>query len=330
MWHVTGQIKRLVALLTVACAGMIASAQDIHPIETRNHRAVTLAFLRLYPQTSVLPFGSKTWSTGITVANDLRRFGEGRSLVADEDYELVRLELGYRQGLRNGAEWGVQVPILSRGSGFLDSIIDWWHAHTLRWGQSIRDITARYRSVVQLPGEPVFGSATGLGDISFTFAKELDKTVVLNAAVKLPTGDAGKLLGSGGIDLGMSLNAKTSFGRRWYGFAQAGIVAQGHPKELIYARALVHQEALGLVWKPNSRDEWVLQWQGATTALQTGYPKDDAAERLVTFGFQRRLSDHKRLELFFSEDRDLFTGNFPEGANIGPDLTFGARLAWRF
>ena len=108
------------------------------------------------------------------------------------------------------------------------------------------------------------------------------------------------------------------------------MILQGAAPELEGERTLVHQEALALIYQPNSRDEWVLQWQGESSAVETGVSGSDATHRLVTFGYQRRLGTREFLQLYFSEDRDLFNGTWPEGANIGPDFTIGARWSRAF
>jgi hypothetical protein len=96
------------------------------------------------------------------------------------------------------------------------------------------------------------------------------------------------------------------------------------------ARGIVHQEGLALTWQPNMRDVFVAQWQGEASALSTGVAGSDATHRLITFGYRRRLSASQSVEGVFSEDRDLFSGTFPEGANIGPDFTAGLRWTVRF
>jgi len=231
--------------------------------------------------------------------------------------------------MRNDYEWSVEVPILVRGGGVQDPLIDWWHANILHWSDGLRNSTPFGRSVVNVPGSS-FGSASGLGDISGFLAKNLGHGLTLTAGLKIPTGNADQLLGSGNVDAGLYAQKAWSLGRRVYLHTQLGVVAQGKAKDLDSARGLVHQEGLALVWQVNSRDAWVGQWQGESSAVVTGVPESDATHRLITIGYKRKLSHTQILDLYFSEDRDLFSGNFPEGANIGPDFTMGARLNIRF
>lgn len=275
-----------------------------------------------------MKYRERAFQIGLVSANDFRRVSSGSGLVV-EDQETERLSFRYREGMRNDFEWSVEVPILSRGGGFQDPLIDWWHANILHWSDGLRNSTPFGRSVVDVPGSS-FGSATGLGDVSGFLAKRFAHGLTVTAGVKLPTGDAEKLLGSGNADAGLYAQKAWSLGRRFYFHAQFGFVAQGKAKELQSARGLVHQEGIALVWQPNGRDAWVGQWQGESSAVVTGVPESDATHRLITFGYQRRLSHSQMLSLYFSEDRDLFSGNFPEGSNIGPDFTMGAVLSFRF
>ena len=320
---------RWIALPLLIVAGSLAVAQDFGPIQTRNHRALSLSFLRFEPRSSLLGPGERRWEFSITSANDFR-FLDTVGGIVEEDYEVQRLGVTFRQGLKNGLEWSIEVPYLSRGGGFQDPIIDWWHANILHWNDSLRDSTKFGRSTIQIPGASFDGSADGIGDISLILSKPLAKGVVGSLGLKIPTGNAGDLLGSGAADAGAYVQGRLPIGRKLAIHAQLGFVVQGDAKEIPDSRPWVHQEGLGLVWQPNSRDAWIAQWQGEASASETGVSGSDATHRLITFGYKRKLSNKQMLELFFSEDRDLFNGSFPEGANVGPDFTMGVRVGVRF
>ncbi|MBC8063260.1 MAG: DUF3187 family protein [Chlorobia bacterium] len=319
---------RWIPVAPLLVCNVFALSQDFGPIATRNHRATSLAFLRFEPCPNLLSFGQRTWEASITSANDLRVEVNGSKIV-DEDYEVQRLALRYRQGLKRGMEWSVEVPILSRGGGFQDPLIDWWHANVLHWSDPTRDSAPIGRSSIRLPGGNSFGSASGLGDISVTLSKSLGG-IIGSIGLKIPTGNAGSLLGSGAFDAGFYLQLQRPILRKVSLHVQAGLVWQGEARELPDTRRWVHQEGFGLVWQPNSRDAWIAQWQGEASALELGVPGSDATHRMLTIGYRRKLSSKQMLDLYFSEDRDVFNGNFPEGANVGPDFTLGIRLGVKF
>ena len=117
------------------------------------------------------------------------------------DAETVNL--GLRGSVRLGG-WLLEadVPYITHSGGGLDGFIDDWHDFTgLPTGgreQAPRDrLLIRY----ERDGQAVIDlqqATGGLGDIQLGVARPVGQTVV-RMAVKLPTGDADKLTGSGGL-----------------------------------------------------------------------------------------------------------------------------------
>lgn len=308
-------------LFVVLAAPMCVVADE--PIPTRNHRALSLAFLRFEPAPPVLAKGERRVAIGWTVANDLRR-----AIGLDEDYELQRLALRCRWGAGRREDLWVEAALIARGGGFLDSWIDAWHRSVLGWTDPVRDATPRGRSVVASTGRHAFGPASGLGDVTVGWTRAIGEGTRVSAAVKAPVGNPGQLLGSGAWDLGVSLDHRMPLGRGWGLALQAALIAQGKASRLAGAYGLADQELVALTWRPNSKDVWTVQWQSERAPVRTGVAAADATHRLVTFGYRRALGAGAELELYFSEDRDLMNGRSPEIANIGPDFTAGVRLSF--
>ncbi len=311
-------------LLPLALLGSSAAAQ----IETRIHRAVSLPFLRLDPRAPVVPRGEGTLSVGLTAANDLRRRPPGGPFVVQEDYEVERLLFRYRKGLPGRADLTVDVPIVSRGPGFLDPIIESWHRYILHVRNGRSDVPFG-RSEVIVPGSDRFGSATGVGDVSVAYTREISPRLMATAAVELPTGNASHLLGSGGIDAALGLQWRVPIGRRLDLHLLGGAVAQGSNPELAGERRLVYQEAVVLEYRPNSRDRWILQHQGEASALRSGESRSDSDHRMLSLGYQRRLSDRQTVEAFFSEDGDFLNYRVPGLVNVAPDFSLGLRFTMK-
>lgn len=312
----------------IAASALLAQGpQDFGPLATRNHRAIALPFLRFEPRFAVLEQGAET-ALSVSLANDFRDVSDN-GLSVREDHETVRAVLSYRQATPQGTEWGVELPFLARGGGFLDPHIDWWHANVLHWSNAKRDAASFGRSEVAIPGSAPFGSAAGVGDLTLYAARRVNPAVTARVGLKLPTGNPARLLGSGGVDAGLMVDWRHALGERWSLYIGAGIVAQSPSTALEGTRGWADQEYAALVHRANAHDEWLVQWQSERSPLSTGVPASDAAHRLVTFGYRRRLADGARLDLSFSEDRDLFSGRIPEGANIGPDFTFGVQITWK-
>lgn len=320
---ILAHVKRIVTLAVLAACAAQGFPQNLDPILTRNHRALSLAFLRLPPRSSVLEPGRSEWNLNWTEANDLRKSEKPGGGELMEDYEIARFSVSWRRALSPGREVGIELPLVSRGSGFLDSIIDWWHAHLLGWAHPLRDGTPRNQCQIAFPDGTRFGSATGFGDVSGFFTESLNANTSATLAVKLPTGNANDLTGSGGLDVGAAVQWSKMIWPKWSAGAQVGLVYQGQPAKLEGGRIWADQEALWLVWLKNSKDSWIVQWQSEASPLRSHIPASDATHRIVTFGYRRKVSESQQWEAFFTEDRDLFAGKWPEGANTGPDFTIG-------
>ena len=156
---------RVPALFAFILASVLAQSQDFGPIPTRNHRALSLAFMRFEPRSSFLDAGQTQFDFSITSANDFRILPRnGDPVRVHEDYEVERVGLAYRKGLHSGCEFSVELPLMSRGGGFLDNIINWWHTNVLHWSDPFRVATPTGQSVIGIPGGS-FGSAAGIGAV---------------------------------------------------------------------------------------------------------------------------------------------------------------------
>lgn len=303
-----------------ALAGVCLCAQGQAPklFRTRNHRPVSLVFLRVPTLGPSLAAGRQEWQLDWHIANDFRGAGP-----IDEDSETLRLAATYRRGFR-GFEGFVEVPVLLRGGGILDPIMDGWHKSVLGWKNQLRDATAFGRSVVTGPGYR-FGSEGGLGDITVGGSKDLPSVGTLRLALKVPTGAPAKLLGSGGVDVGLSLERVWALARGFFLGGQVGLVLQGGASRLSGGRKWIDQEVFGIVWQKNSRDTWIVQLNSERAPATLGSGETDSTHRIVSFVFRRKIAKNEYWELYFSEDRDLLNGEVPALANVGPDFTAGMR-----
>jgi len=292
------------------------------PLEVRIGRPIALAFLRPQPL-GPTPERRET-SIGFLVANDFRRSG-----AVDEDSETARLALRWRERLRpDGTDAWLEVPFVARGGGMLDSAIDAWHRNILGWEDPVRSQTDRYRSRVNLAGQYRFGSAAGLGDVSAGVGLPRPGFTA-RLAIKLPTGNAARLLGSGGVDLALSAERQWRFRRRWTAGAMLGLTYQGSATAITRARSWVDSACLYVGYQPNDSDTWIIQWVSEASAMRSGVPAVDSTYRTLAFGYRRRTGPRSYTELTLVEDRDLFSGQAPWLANQGPDVAFGVRFIWR-
>ena len=292
------------------------------PIETRNGRAASLAFLRQGPRGELLRPGERLLGFELLSANNLKFERSTR-----EDQETERLGVRLRWGVPRG-EWSLEVPFLAREGGFQDPFIEGWHQ--LIGIHNFRGTIPYGRVEERIPRSGSFGSAAGLGDVSGAYARALGPNAFLSAALKLPTGNAGGLLGSGAVDFGVSYYQRWKLARHFDLHAHLGGVVQGEATRLVGARALVHEESLALVFRANSRDVYTLQGQGEPSALATGDAKLDGPHRQLTFGFARRVGTRDWLQLYFNEDGDFLNYRVPALVNLAPDFTVGVGFSRRW
>jgi hypothetical protein len=133
------------------------------------------------------------------------------------DAEVAEYLLQARYGLFDWLELGMDAPLVDISGGYLDSLIQ--HTHKL-WTMPNTRQDAFEKNSLHLQyieggvtNYTTKSRATGLGDIRITGAipliggrGEADRSLALRSVLKLPTGDADKLLGSGGVDVSVGLS----------------------------------------------------------------------------------------------------------------------------
>jgi hypothetical protein len=312
------------ALLMVASP---AIAQE-GPLDTRDHRAIDLPFLRINLRGDVLAEGDQSLGFGLTSANDLREIQGVKGLLY-EDYEVERFVAQYRRGFKNGLDLTVELPIVDRGGGILDPLIEFWHQHVLGINVPLRTDTPYGQCRIDLPNGQTFGSAFGVGDVSAQLTKALGPKAQFSLALKLPTGDPNSMIGSGAADVGFALQDRFHIARRLDLYAEGAEVFQGKATVLANSRTWAYQDNLSLVYHATPKDDWILQWNSEESAIVTAAPQSDETQRVLTFGYRRKWRT-RSLEMFFSEDGDWLNYRVPELDNVGPDFTVGIRLVSKF
>ena len=146
--------------------------------------------------------------------------------VIDMDMELTELNLRYKHNMKSIGEFGIDLPFIAFGNGFLDGFLESFHdligdsdpygrsgrpkddfLYEIRHGQ-FTDLLAERGSGVPGNTAVVLGrTGTGLGDIRLTFKRPLivteRYTLSIKGALELPTGDAKEGYGNGSADAGL-------------------------------------------------------------------------------------------------------------------------------
>jgi hypothetical protein len=245
------------------------------------------------------------------------------------DMEITELDLRFKKTFPGLFEIGVEVPVLSLESGFMDSFLDSYH-RTFGfpdYGRSTRPANSFLYEVRRNGALVVRGKngEIGIGDVRLTAKKEIlrnDPVVSIRAEVELPTGDASNGRGSGGIDTGLTLLIDKKIGERFMSYWNAGVIFPGHlrAREEVALRTSFHAGAgvEAALWKH-------FALLGQITFQTSPFPKTDIGSvdrtaALLILG-ARYSSGKNSLEFSLTED--------PNTAGA-PDIIFNLAFKRRF
>lgn len=225
--------------------------------------------------------------------------------------------------------WQLQLPYRYTGGGSLDSFIDSWHdIFGLSDGARSALPSDRIGIAYARAGTSrlnIDSSASGLADIQAAIGYELptSNVALLTAwlTIKLPTGDADDLTGSGATDVSLSLAGQRELGDRWSVFGQAAATYLGDGD-------LLPDRQRSVVWS-GMAGVAVQTWRGLALKAQVdahtaAYDSDldflsDAV--VLTVGGDYLFESGWRLDLGVSEDIAV---------EHSPDVVFvlGLKQSW--
>lgn len=261
--------------------------------------------------------------------NSIAQDNGAESIVLDGETYRSTLSLSY--GLSDRLEAGLTIPFVMQRHGVFDNFIEDWH-DTFGLSNHKRTVFARDQldyaytgaDAAQQLNEP----AEGLGDIRLSLGYPIYKddtrgrAMALHAGLKLPSGDAAKLLGSGGTDLALQLSATDSgLLARWKStlFWSAGVLRLGSGEVLeAIRRDTVVIASLGLGRPFTEHIALKLQLDGHSSFYDSDLAVLGSNTLQLTVGGEIRLPGKGTLDLGLVEN--LFT-------DTTPDLVF--HLAWR-
>jgi len=251
----------------VMCAGvglaLSAQAQQLDPLALRNPSALTRLYgIPVAQPAALLPSQASLWQLNTSVANTFSRDSDANEAIF-LDGELTQLQLGWRHGVAVGSqalEVYTALEAVHHGGGFLDHSIEQYHsAFGLPQGNRTRfdtnGLRYAYRDGDELQLEFEQGGAA-LGDLqlgaAYALYQQEQRAVSARLTLKLPTGDADQLAGSGAADLALALHGGMPW---WRGQLDAagGVVLLGDgdvlPRKQRDAAAFGHV-AYAYPWTP--------------------------------------------------------------------------------
>ena len=269
------------------------------------------------------------------IATVVGRAGTERVLIDGGTY---RQGLALRHGFRDRWEYLFEVTAVAHRSGVFDEFIENWH-DTFGLIQGDRDSAPRDRlALFHANGGrthvDIDRDVSSLGDVSLGVGYSLPRWPLLNdglairTSVKLPTGDANSLAGSGGF--AATIWAETSGAlpgsadsRTWLYAAALGALAGEAPASFSNTggRFIVFGR-FGVTWRPLTRLSLTAQLDAHSSPYSASgvAPLADLSV-MIGLGGALRLTERTTLEIAVTEDDGLHRAT--------PDIGLHVAIRWR-
>jgi len=226
------------------------------------------------------------------------------------DMEITELNFRFSKSINNFIELGVEVPIRSFNSGFVDGFLDSYH-DTFGfpdYGRSERP-NNDFLYKVKRNGTAVVSGESGriaFGDIKLAIKKSLltgDPSISIKGEIEFPSGDSKTGCGNGSIDTGVGLLMDKKIGEAWKTYLNLGVVFPGdlkghervHLRDYLYGGAAIE----AALWK-------TVSLLGQIFIQGSPFPETDidAVDRtavLLSFGGRYHIGNSS-FELSLTED----------------------------
>jgi hypothetical protein len=283
---------------------------------------------------SALParVSSESWSVAADfhwASTSLAQRAGTERLIVDAEIREMRVTLG--RSWSSGFAAQLEIPYRYTGGGMLDSAIDSWH-DTFGLPEGARPSMPRDRiRIAYARGSTVLldmqSSADGLGDIALDVGRSLYSETSGAAAVwlsiKLPSGDADLLTGSGATDVSLAIAGERRLGEQWSAYGQASVTRLGHGERFAdQQQDTVWSGIAGIGWRAWRGLELKAQLD-AHTAVFDEADVDFLGDALVlTVGGDYRFASGWQLDIAVSEDIAV------ESAS-DVVFVFGLRRSWK-
>jgi hypothetical protein len=321
------RIVGTIAGASVALWAFAAAAQLAEPVHVRNLNPLVSIFG--LPAWDTVPIGTRFGATA-EVANHYRFSLQGNERLM-LDGETIRTTFAFTHGFASGWSLGVEFPYYKISGGVLDDVIDGWHS---AFGMPDGGRNARPEGeFLYAFGEPQALSynltepQTGVGDTQLKFARLIggEQGFVVQATIKLPTGDEDMLAGSGSSDWSLTLlrtrpllARKRAAGYYW----GVGVLRVGDPEVVDFAaETWVPTAILGGSWQvlPEFGLKGQIDVHGAFYESQLEELGETAVQ--ATLSAWRRMGKRGQIEFAVVEDLNVSTA---------PDVVLQVAAAWQW
>ena len=321
------QARNRVGQLLLAMAGLVvlpgsASCDDRDPqwFPLRNNNPILQVYgLPRFQGGTLVADGEFQYSVGLDIANHADSgTTDSESMVFDG--ESYFLSLSGRYGASRWLELGIDVPLVLHTDGIFDNAIESWHD---LWGMSNSKRSGPanqlrfFYGAASTPAFELTKRSFGIGDIQLTAAipvRRPDATsrtaLSLRSGVKIPTGEASTLRGSGAVDFSLGLFASHSRSLsnrdlRLTGFAGVLLPGEGDLFPALQ-RSSVAFGGLGASWQLTEKFSIAAQTYAQGSYLKSDLDEIGGNSIQLAIGGNYRLRG-KRIELAFSLVEDVLS-----------------------
>ena len=306
---------------------------DFSPFQTRDQNPYNLIHGQPLPvNAQIAKPDQPLWNTGFTVTNTLNIESTSSNSIY-LDYESYQINASLQYALNRHWSLKMDLPVIYKGGGFLDSAINNWHEF-FNLPQADRpnvanDLYQIKRVDNNMTVNDIQSSATRIGDIQLALANEFykrpDTTISAWAGLKLPTGNSEQLTGNDAVDASLWLAANQRLSERWFFNGNAGLV---FPAVIITGTRTANNTSLNnqvlfghmmLAWRTTPWLDLKIQLNGHTSYYKNNDLRLLGSTYTGTFGGSFHLNECHSLDISFSEDIKV---------SASPDASFTAN--WRY
>ncbi len=303
--------ERLAPVAIVLLGSLWPLATQAAPLVTRNQNPLLLPYgLPLPLPARLIEPGDGRASLDVNWSNaaNLETSGE-REFTLDAETIDVRLRV-------------IELPWRSLSGGSLDGFIENWHDFFgLPEGPRRRMPQDRLLIDYQQSGETLLhieDSASGIADIplgaGFQVTTSDDRALAAWLTLDLPVGDSDDLLGSGALDVALSLAGEIQVAERWQLFGQLDAVWLGDGDILPeYQQSFVVAGLAGVSWNAWRALDLTVQFYGNSKVFDVPVTGLSGDAVVLSYGGTWRTNGGWRLDFGMNEDIDV---------DASPDATF--------
>lgn len=310
-------------LWLILLSALSCEAVHAEPFATRDQNPLLTGFALPAPLAAEIT-SLPTWDAQFNWGNSAIVQGSASEhLIVDAETKELRLVLAHAWSDKWAAR--IQLPYRELSAGSLDSFIDDWH-DWFGLPKGVRPEQPHNRLLIAYShnGKQLHiqdqssGIADAMIDVGYQLRASEQTKLMLWSNIKLPTGDADNLTGSGAFDESVAASIEQRLGARWTLFAQAagthlgkGDLLPSQQKNFVASGTA----ALSFAW--TAATELTAQFDAHSAAFDSDL-KFLGPAQILTLGGAHRFTSGFRLELGVSEDIAV---------DASPDVVFVVRVS---